>query len=238
MAGHNYYLLASLPPLGEPGSVPPMSPAELLERVGHARGPRELLEVLFLGADLVMREALLAGELTEAEPFVLAPEVMRNEAPLPPFLVSARETPRKIGADDVWEAYFVHAAAAARRRRCAFLRAWVAHEVTLRNALAAARAKALDLDPGDYIVAPELADPDADTSAAVNEWSAAATPLAGLRALDAVRWAWMTSHDGWFTFSDDEVTSYGAKLLLLARWQRLAKAEADNTKVDQWKEKS
>ncbi len=227
MAGHNFYILSSLPPAGEPGSVPPISPAEFLQRVSYVRGLRDILEALFLGHDLLLREALRAEELDELEDLVvLSPAQARDESPLPSFLVPSHDpVTRRIPADDMWEAYFSYAAAVARRRHCAFLAAWVGFEVALRNALCVERAKALNLDAHDYVVAPHLAGEE-DLSGALNEWAAATTPLGGLRVLDTVRWAWLRDHDGWFTFRDDEVASYGAKLILLNRWQRLAKAEA------------
>ena len=228
MGGHNYYLLAALPPLGEMGSVPPLRPAELLAFVGEVAAPRELLDALFLGGDLVTREAHLVGESEEpGDLAVLTPAQVRNEAPLPDCLVGGEHNARRIPVDSVWAAYFRHAHRVARRRGCSFLRAWVGYEVALRNAIAAARARALDLEVAEYLVVPELADPDANVSAMLNEWSAASTPLAGLRALDTARWAWATEHDGWFSYTDDEITSYGAKLMLLDRWHRLARAEAE-----------
>jgi hypothetical protein len=61
----------------------------------------------------------------------------------------------------------------------------------------------------------------------VSEWTNAGTPAAGLRVLDTARWQWIKDHDDWFTFSDDEVTAYGAKLMLLQRWHKLAEKEAE-----------
>ena len=223
MAGDTYYLLASLPSIGELGSAPPIPPGELLARVSHDARLRSIVETLLLGHDLVLREAFRAGEIDDLEGLVvLTPSQARDEAPLPAYLVGP-ETGRRIPADDVWEAYFAHAASAG---RCAFVKAWVGHEVALRNALAAARARALDLDPAEYQVAPHLAAAHEDVGSAVTEWTAAATPLAGLRTIERARWDWVAAHEAWFTFRDDEVAAYGAKLMLLDRWQRLARADS------------
>jgi hypothetical protein len=244
MAGHNYYLLAAVPSLGELGSAPPVSPAELLELVEEFPAPRAILATLFLGRDLVLREAFLGGEIEELDGLVvLSSEQARNEAPLPAVLVPPEDGARRIPADAVWDAFFRHAASVAGRTRCSFLRAWVGYEVALRNALTEARAKALDLDPAEYLVAPDLAAGDEDLGTVVNDWAAAANPLAALRVVDTARWAWLVAHDGWFTFRDDELAAYAARVLLLDRWQRLAQAEETGTdrqaqRADTWKEQS
>ncbi len=226
MAEDNYYLLTSLPALGELGSAPPVSPAELVGRVQPFPLAKQILEVLFLGHDLLLREAFLAGEIDRLDDLaVLSVQQARNEAPLPEFLVpEARQ--RRIPADDLWEAYFRYAARAGRQTGCFFLRAWVGYEVAVRNSIAVARAKALDLDPTDYLVAPELADREVDTRSIVAEWSSAPTPLAAYQVLERARWEWVKAHDRWFSFAHDELAAYGAKLLILARWLRLAKAQS------------
>ncbi len=228
MGGQNYYLLASLPGLGEPGSTPPLTPAQLLDRVADAPGPRRLIGALLLSDDLLLRESVLGGEEVDAEPAVLTGEQLRDEAPLPAMLaVETDEGDSRIAADVVWEAYFRHAADIARTAGSAFLAAWVGSEVALRNALTAARAKTLGLDAEAYLVAGDLADPDADFDTVLGEWSAAAHPLAALRVLDTARWAWLMDREGWFTFQNDELAAYAAKLMLLCRWNRLEAAERE-----------
>ena len=100
-------------------------------------------------------------------------------------------------------------------------------EVALRNALAVARAGRLGLKESDYLVATDLAATDEDFSTLLSAWTAAPTPLAGLRVLIEARWAWLAEHDAWFTFSDDELAAYAAKLMLLHQWRRLAEAGED-----------
>jgi len=228
MARQNYYLLSSLPHLGELGSQPPVGLDAFLEKVNGAP-VRPVVDALLLADDLLQRDAVQAGELDEPRPLVLSDAQARGEAPLPEVLAPAEPdgAPPRVVTDRTWEAYFRHAAAVARRSHSAFLQAWVGHEVALRNAVAAERAAALDLDPSAYQVATDLAPGDVDVSAAVNEWASARDPLAGLRALDAARWRWIADHEAWFTFGDDEVVAYAARLMLLVRWQRLeAAAEA------------
>jgi len=226
MAVGNYYLVTALPSLGDLGSPPPITPAELVTHLAGA-SPREVVEAVLLSDDLLQRDAFLAGEVEEVEPAVLTPAQVQDEAPLPPPLApetdeaDARQGP---ASDTVWKTYFRHVAAVARRRGCPFLRAWVGYEVSLRNALATARAKALDLDPEPYTVAADLADPDADIQPLVSEWADAENPLAGLRVLDRGRWQWLADHDAHFTFADDELAVYAARLMLLVRWHRLEHA--------------
>jgi len=228
MAGQNYYLLSALPALGNLGSAAPLTPAQLLGHVAGASGPCELIRTLLLGDDLLLREALLAGEVEDASPAVLTAAQLRDKQPLPAFLQHAEQSAGAIAADAVWASYFRHAADVARRRHSTFLASWVGFEVSLRNALASARAKALDLEPGPYLVAADLAGRQGRFDALVDEWAAAHHPLAALRVLDTARWAWLVEHDGWFSFADDELAAYAAKLMLLRRWNRLDAAGKDN----------
>lgn len=225
MGGGNYYLITALPSLGELCSRPPMKPAAFLTHVREAGEARTLAETIFLSDDLLQRDALLADELAQAEPTVLSADQLSDKQPLPEYLSQpAGTTPPAVAGDTVWAAYFRHAAGLARRIGSRFLGDWVAYEVALRNALADARAKALDLDGQAYVVAPELGQTDLDLAGIVNEWSAAEDPLAGLRVIDSARWRWLVEHDSWFAFSDDELAAYAAKLMLLGRWHRLTEA--------------
>lgn len=226
MAGRHYFLITSLPPLGDLGSAPPLTAAHLLERVGEAGPARALVEALFLGDDLLQREALLAGQIDQAEPAVLRLAQLRDEEPLPACLIREDADPAalRVPADAVWSAYYYHAADVAERQASGFLAEWVRHEVALRNALAAARAKALGLEVEAYVVASDLGQDADDLAGVVSEWAAAPNPLAGLRALDNARWTWLTEHDQWFSFGDDELAAYAAKLMLLHRWHRLTEA--------------
>ena len=228
MAPKHYYLLAALPHLGSLGDDTPLTGEQLLQRVIECGGPREVIEVILLSDDLLQRDALLAGELDQPAGVVLTAAQLRDDEPLPQYLTPQQgQSPTRLAADGLWDAYFRHVAATARRARNKMLAAWVGAEVALRNALAGARAQALDLDVDAYVVAEDLADDHADFSTAVNEWSAAPDPLAGLRAVDRARWAWLNEHEAWFTFGDDELAVYAARLMLLQRWQRLEKVVTD-----------
>jgi hypothetical protein len=211
-----------------------MTSEQLLEHVGETSDARAVIETLLLGDDLLQRDALMGGEIEEVHPAVLSVPQVRNEQPLPPYLIaeSGEQLTRKIVTDTVWEAYFHHASNIARRTGNAFLNAWVTYEVTLRNALAARRAKALELEEADYLVATDLADEEYDFTATLGEWSAAANPLAGLQVLDRARWAFLEEHDRYFSFADDELAAYAARLILLQRWDRLT-AESRTEKAEQ-----
>ncbi len=228
MAGENYFLITALPSPPELGGAGAMTAGELIEHVGESTGPRSLIEAIFLADDLLQRDAFLAGELDQPTPAVLVGEQVRDEAPLPEYLAAevGESQSGRIATDSLWSAYYRYAAGIAARTHSAFLAAWIAHEVGLRNALVEARAKALSLEPGDYLVAIDLGDPHEDFAAVVSEWSAAGDPLAGLRVLDTARWRWLDEHDAWFSFADDELAAYAARLMLLNRWRRLTAEQA------------
>ena len=226
MAASHYFLLSALPHLGDLGEAPPISSARLLEWVRDAAGPARAIETILLSDDLIQRDALQAGEIARADAAVLTDDQLSGEAPLPDYLVQGGpQAPGRVVADAVWEAYYRHATATAGRGT--LLAAWVAWQISLRNALVESRAKALDLEVEAYLVAPELGDADADFTALGNELAAAADPLAALQAVDRARWAWLGEHEAWFTFGDDELAVYAMRLMLMQRAQRLARAEAE-----------
>jgi len=228
----NYYDITSLPVLGELGSTPPLRASQLFEHLAESPGSQILIEVLFLLDDLLQREAFLAGEVDKVDPVVLTAAQARNEEPLPDKLAGGSEVAaRAVQADNLWEAYFRHAAKIADQCSSAFLAGWVAWEVALRNALAIERASLLGLESTDYLVAVQLADGAEDLGDVLSQWASAETPLAGLGVLTRARWAWITEHEAWFTFKDDELAAYAAKLMLLGQWHRLAQADADKRPV-------
>lgn len=230
MLGQNYYLLTALPGLGELGSDPPLSPQAMLEMLAPDPGPHGLASVIFLSDDLQLRQAVMVGEISpeQAEPIVLSAEQVRDEAPLPTSLVGedgedAPADQAQLGIDRVWATYFAHGTRLAGASK--MLAEWVRYEVGLRNALASARAKALGLDAARYLVTPELGYEEDEYTAVLGEWSAAPNPMAGLQVLDSARWAWIGEHDGWFTFKNDELVAYAARLVILHRWKRIAAAQ-------------
>lgn len=232
--GQNEYLLSALPALGELGQTPPITPAELLEHIAPVSGPSAIVRAVLLSDDLLQRQATLAGEIDQPTPAVLSPEQLRDEAPLPECLAVVEADAQPVAGEDLlWEAYFRHAAAVARSFASGFLSDWTAFEVGLRNAIAASRARLLELDVESYLVATDLAADEDDFVTVVNDWSAAATPLAGLRVLDEARWRWLTDNDAWFTFRDDELAAYAVRLMLLTRWHRLSEAEQSRSPASQ-----
>jgi len=226
MATRHYFLLASLPHLDSIDETPPVSAAEFLERVRMGDGPARMVETILLSDDLLQRDALQAGEISEADPTVLTLAELNGDAPLPACLADGGELlPGSVASDAVWAGYFRHAAGIAPDGT--FLAAWVAWEIALRNALAESRAKALDLDVELYLVTPELGDTHADFTALLNELAVAGDPLTAMQAVDRARWDWLAENSAWFTFGDDELAVYAAKLMLMGRAQRLANARAD-----------
>jgi hypothetical protein len=236
MKGESCYYITALPALGELGSEPPLTPSQLLEHVADNSDLRVLVEVLFLFDDLCQREAFLAGEIKDVDTTVLKKDQARNAAPLPRYLVSvAREVPAALQIDGLWDNCFRHAKDVAQQHRSIFLADWVGHEVALRNALAVTRARRLGLEASNYLVATDLADSGEDLTGIVNEWKTAPTPLTGLQVLIKARWTWLVEHDAWFTFNNDELAAYAAKLMLLHQWRRLSEAGRDlsaNQEID------
>lgn len=230
MSGENYYLITALDDPGELGSPPPLEPEGFLEHIAPNARASRLTRAVFLGDDLLQREALQAGEIEKPRPIVLLPEQMSEESPLPDFLVAPRpESHLKVPADALWANYFQHVAQVAQDLKSDLLAQWVGFEVALRNALVEARAAALGLEASDYIVAPELEAPAAELSAILSEWSAADTPLTALRVLDRARWSWIQRHTPTFSFGDDELVAYAIRLMLLRRWHRMNQQEQQHS---------
>ena len=216
-----FYYLTTLPTLGELGSTPPIGLAELMELVGEHSRLGRLVGAVLISDDLLQREAFLAGEREDAAPAVLSVQQVRDEAPLPYDLTRLGEgESHVIQTDALWEVYFRHATETGAAAGSRFLTQWIQFEATLRNALAAARAERLGLDKSGYLVAADLADASEDVSTVLSAWAAAPTPLAGLRVVIAGRWEWLRLHDPWFSFSEDELIVYAARLMLLEQWQR------------------
>ena len=220
--------LPSLVGLGDPS---PLSCVDLLDRLRSLISPRpgQLGEAVFLSDDLLQREAFLTGELEDPTPTVLTVPQVRDEMPLPDFLQftnsgGAIAETTKIASDTIWRDYYFYVASVARTWNSRFLAMWVSFEVTFRNAIAEARAQALELEPEDYFVAEALGGSREDYIPVVNEWSVAADPRAGQRVLDLARWRWLDENDAYFSFGDDELGAYAAKLVLTERWYRLNEA--------------
>lgn len=227
-AGRHFYLLCALPGLGDFESPPPIHKQELLALVTESAGPVAVVRALLLSDDLLQREAALAGEREPdpAELTVFSTQQAMGEAPLPDFLEpgqhdAGESSSPSIMVDPIWDNFFHYVSEVARRSRTRFLRAWVGFEVGLRNALVRARAEALELDPVPYMVARGLAARELPWEGILAEWSAASNPLEALEALDRARWAWVSAHDSWYSFRDDEVGAYTVKVMILHRWRRI-----------------
>jgi hypothetical protein len=228
MATGNFFYITALPNLGELGEKPSIKPAEVLSFLSDQPVLRSIASIVFLQDDLLQREAFLAGEEKAVDPVVLTIGQVQNQEPLPEELaeVSEEEAGRAISADTTWERYFHLAAKMAGKTRNEFLARWVRHEVSLRNAIVIERSKRLGLDPSRYVVATDLGETGEDFRGVIAEWSAASTPLAGHRVLTLARWQWLKENDSWFTFENDELAAYAAKLMLLHQWHRLIEAES------------
>jgi len=226
-----HYILTALPALGDWGSIPPVTPARMLEYIDDS-SLKTLLEMVFLSDDLLQHQSCITGELTKPTPAVLTEAQVRNAETLPEYLVGPEpEISVKIAADTLWAGYYRYAEYVAHNFKSRFLVEWLGYEVALRNALASARARALNLAPEDYQVVPELAVLEIDFTHLINEWTAAPTPLAGQQILDQARWHWLHDKDSWYTFQRDELLAYAAQLMLLHRWHRLRDTNENDSTV-------
>lgn len=211
-----------------------MGKRDFLEKVIDSNGPIETVEMILLGDDLTQYQALLAEEIDKdrIDLAVLSLDQAEGEAVLPDFLLPQDETGEqeneRASTDALWSRYFYHAASVAKRNSSPFLEDWIAFEVGLRNALVAARAHALELDPESYLVAPDLADRDTDYAAAISAWSAASDPLAAQEALDRARWDWLEENGGWYSFGAREIEVYAAQLALLHHWRRILSEQQEH----------
>ncbi len=218
MSDDNIFLLSNLPGLWSIDDPPPVTLAELCSKCFGST--RKVVQALALGDDLVQRDAVLSGETKDIEPSVLTAAQISGDEPLPSYLIPSEDT--LVPSDGIWAAWFRYLADLP--SKCEFIDAYVAFEVGLRNALVRARARALELDPAEYLVAPELGE-EHGFDAIVAEWSQAPNPLMGQRILDQARWQFVAANDAWFSFSDNELAAYTVRLILMQRWHRLAKAE-------------
>jgi len=216
-----YFLLTSLPPLPDLGGRPALTLAELQERAAPHGPAARAVDAVLLEADLLTRESILAGQTETGEAAVLSAEQARGEQPLPEYLTGDAEG-RRSPTDAMWEAYYRHVAAEAAATGCEFLRRMVGFEVSLRNALAAERARVLQLEPSDQVVAGDLVGPDARVDEIVTAFASASDPLRALRAVDEARLAWVETQSRYFSFSLDEVAAYARGLVLAVRWATLA----------------
>jgi len=225
VAGKNYYIQSFLAELDTIESPVKISTGDFLDMLEPDTPVTQAVRLIFLSDDLLQRESCLAGQIRQVSPAVLSAEILRGEEPLPDFLLSDVPTARKIESDAVWENYFRYAAKNVSPTAAGnFLRQWIAFEVTLRNSLVEARAGSLGVEPADFFVADELSDSSIDVKQAVAEWLNTVTdnPIAAQKILDRARWDWISQKGGYFSFDDDELVAYAAKLSIACRWKCLA----------------
>jgi hypothetical protein len=231
------FLLSSLPDLEAFGIPPSMGKMDFLDRLNEARGPICSVRLIFLSDDLIQRDSILAGEIPveSADMAVIDFKAEDEETDLPDFLRNEEDGESadnaRVAVDALWQRYFRHAHFVSHQIGSRFLRSWVGFEVALRNSLVVARAQRLDLDPSNYLVAPEVADTIHDTSSTITNWSNAPDPLAAQEVLDKARWEWIEEHGRWYSFRGDELEAYGAKLILLHRWHRIMSEKSADAKL-------
>ena len=228
MSDHYYFILTSLPALPDLGAAAPMDLREFRQLAREEALAATMVDAVLLEQDLLSREAVLAGEIEQADGVVLTNGQVAGDEPLPEFLtpptdLAYRQAGRqyRVAADAVWEAYYRYVRRSAAEYNSPFLREWTGFEVSLRNALAEERAGKLGLDARDYLVAEDLADETESMTDAVSAWADAPDPLSALKVLDRRRRQWLEEHSRYFTFAVDELLAYARELVLVNRWQAL-----------------
>lgn len=222
----NYYYLSYLPSLDRLDRRAPVDGPALLDLLtsgGALTRAGRMARVILLGDDLLRRESVIAGQVADPAPAVLSEKQATGEEPLPEYLAISR-TEEETGStltDAIWAGFFTYAARVAGETGSAFLHSWVAFEVSLRNAVAEKRAETLGLDPADYRVVPERG--GIDVSREIARWAEAESrnPLDGQKALDTARWEWLDENGRYFSFEDDEIAAYAARLTVAQRWWKL-----------------
>lgn len=221
MVGHYYFILTSLPALPDFGEASPMGLREFRRLACEDASAAPLVDAVLMEQDLLLREAVLAGQIERAGGVVLANEQVAGDEPLPDFLTPPADRQYRVAADAAWEAYYRYVCRSAAEHHSPFLREWAVFEVTLRNALAEERAGKLGLDVHNYLVADDLSgnvDSVADT---VSEWAEAPDPLSAMKLLDRRRRQWLEEHSRYFSFAVDELLAYARGLVLVNRWQAI-----------------
>ncbi len=218
MGGVNYYLLASLPALGELGTPPPLSYRDFLTAIEVNKRARLFASLVALEEDLL---CLQSTEQTAADLFVLPDKNLSRSGALRLFFPQSA-CPQSDDLDVIMPAYFEALRKKARELRSSFISEWVRFEVSLRSAIGRARAQKLGVE---YRETPAV-EADRDLTALAADWSAAENAVDGALLVEGVRWSWLTAHDRWYQFTDDELIAYGTKLLSLLRWERIAAADA------------
>ena len=224
MTSLNYNLLATLPVLGELGTLPSLSVQEYLQIISENRRVMRHFCIIALADDLRRRsEILLMNSEAIKDLLVLDPTTIQNTDCIQPFFSQSIQKRFAADLDDykIFELFFKMAAAQGEEDKGDFLTAWVAFEIALRNVLADLRAEKLKVAAPHHLL-PELSDEGSfDRNEIATEFLAAENPLKVDTVLTRVRWEWLSEHDNWFLFTDDEVLAYGVKLLELHRQYRL-----------------
>ncbi len=214
------YLLTALPPVSRRTEPPVLSVAEFRAMI-PAGALATLVDAVLTADDLRLWPGLVADASDQPPPVVLEPAVMRGESSADQAL---GEWPRAEG-DERLLGYWEWVRTQAQDHASQSLAEWVAWEVLVAGTVRAWRAQTHGSDGTWPPALSALASSDAGDQALASELAGALRqaedPLAVQTLIDDIRWRWLDDHDHRFTFRDDEVVLYAARLALAWRWHRI-----------------
>lgn len=225
-----YYCLVNLIPplpalLGEKLPLPFPQISNLARRhVEPEDAP--LLEILFLEIDVANFENIHQGRSIFIEGGSLTQEEIERKRNLPLFFqIFLEEKDRGIRRpylfDGLWECYFQYAYRLAQEKNCQFLVDYLSWEISLRNRLAAVRAKERGLlEVEDYLILPQVG--SQDLSDITSQIRSQKDPLMAERLIDEERLKAIFHCEGGDPFSINAVLAILARARLLSRWEKMA----------------
>lgn len=219
MSGSNYYLLSALPGLGPLGSRPAVSLPAFWDELNDRPALQAQVAVPILADELLCQESLRVGAEIECDPIVstLEPwqgivEFIRTGDPTDGATRFVNDEQVLPVLDMLWRRYFEFARKEGLRLGSPFLLKWVEFEVALREAFVLARGSDA---PG------RGATISFDLGTVVAAWREAHNPLMAAQIVERFRYGWISEHEAWFSFGDEEIVAYALKLIIQWRWLRL-----------------
>ncbi len=218
-------LMTLLPALPEKPEAPPAPLEEVLEHMkdslsgDHWKAADALLQYL----DCLNVEAVLLERDFFDERALRDRDHIEGLIELPDYMaefITAWKSGGGTGGypmKDLWRGYFANMLETARETKSGFLADWATWEVSLRNALAEARAEAAGMSADDHLAERPHNEPNHEDL--LLRLRDASDPLVRQKYLDGERLAAIEGFRGTDPFSMDSVLAYLASCLILERWK-------------------